>query len=575
MYIPFSHITLEHLAGAIVFQRGNAYFLDDAVDLREVSAQKVSARVRGSETYRVDLWDDEGQLGYECTCPHANDGYFCKHCVATGLAWLAESSVAPMDNATQKRNPQALLCDYLHAQTPEILIELLFSAAEHNEHFYQRLLRKAELAAGKTDVQKTFRQLITKTTQVRGFIECDEVSDFAEDLAEMVETLEELLTPEQAAILVELSEYAIARVEKVGQQVDDSNGEIGCVIQTLCDLHLQACELAKPEPCALAARLFQFDTSPEFDIASFGIKPYQAVLGELGLQRYRELAEAEWATIQFRQAQDSYDGHRYRITHIMEQLAKISGDVEALVAIKARDLSHPFNYLGIAEIYEQAGQADKALAWAEQGLKAFPDKSDNRLRDFLVSAYLQRQRYDEAIELTWVQFAERPNLEHYKKLYCVAEPIGVWSAQRERALGKVAEMIAHRSVTTELYRRSKPSAPNYSLRLAIALWEEDYDTAWEAAHAGDCEQTLLITLAEQFTRTSPDDAITLYQRVITPIVELTNNNAYAQAIKLIKQIQVIRNKQQRQADFKQYVADLRCRFKPKRNFMKLLDGLKD
>ena len=84
------------------------------------------------------------------------------------------------------------------------------------------------------------------------------------------------------------------------------------------------------------------------------------------------------------------------------------------MAVKSRDLAHPYAYLTIAEIYQKADQADLALEWAARGLKAFPDRPDNRLRDFLVTAYLKHRRNDEALQLTWIQFEERPMLEHYR-----------------------------------------------------------------------------------------------------------------------------------------------------------------
>ena len=91
----------------------------------------------------------------------------------------------------------------------------------------------------------------------------------------------------------------------------------------------------------------------------------------------------------------------------MEQLAEASGDVDELVAIKSGDLSSAYRYLDIAEIWTTAGQPDKALEWAERGLKAFPERPDNRLRDFLVAAYLPRKRNGEALQLTWIQFEQR------------------------------------------------------------------------------------------------------------------------------------------------------------------------
>lgn len=82
-----------------------------------------------------------------------------------------------------------------------------------------------------------------------------------------------------------------------------------------------------------------------------------------------------------------------------------------LVAIKAKDLSSGYRYLGIAEILTKSKRHDEALDWAERGLRAFPDCPQDGLRDFLVAAYLKRKRNDEALQLTWIQFEERPGLE--------------------------------------------------------------------------------------------------------------------------------------------------------------------
>jgi uncharacterized Zn finger protein len=288
------------------------------------------------------------------------------------------------------------------------------------------------------------------------------------------------------------------------------------------------------------------------------------------LRRYRELAEAEWLTP--RDAKGSYDSHRARITRIMERLAEASGDVEELVAIKSKDLSSGYDYLAIAQIWTKAGQHDKALEWAERGLKAFPQRPDNRLRDFLVAAYLERERPDEALQLTWIQFEERPCLTLYEKLHAVAGELGVWPAQRDRALVWVAEAIAHEANTTNRWK-PKPSVPNYSLRVEIALWEQDLDAAWTAAHEGICDRKLLIALAGEMESSRPGDAISLYRRVVPPIVEETDNAAYAEATKLIRKVGGLMKAQNQSRQFGDYLAELRLRFKPKRNFIKLLDGV--
>src|SRR5260370_30971986 len=83
-------------------------------------------------------------------------------------------------------------------------------------------------------------------------------------------------------------------------------------------------------------------------------------------------------------------GQHFRITHIMESLAQASGDIEQLVAVMGRDLSSAHGYLKIAQVYREARQHDNALLWVENGLKAFPDHTDSRLREFAPEEYHPR-----------------------------------------------------------------------------------------------------------------------------------------------------------------------------------------
>ncbi|MDP2784122.1 MAG: SWIM zinc finger family protein [Sulfurimicrobium sp.] len=571
-----THASLEDLAGTTAFRRGEEYFSVGAVGHLRVTDDKIAARVEGTETYQVELRDDDGDLAYDCTCPRAADGYFCKHCVAVGLAWLAENFAVPKSGTAsgkkKRRDPWRDIKEYLTTQPLETLIDLLLDVAQRDDRLYQSLLLKAERTGGGGNVVKAFHRAIDDATRIHGFVDWREVGTFAGNIDQVADSLAELLKPDTAAMLVELAEYAIERVENSLEQVDDSNGEIGDIAYRLGELHLKACTLASPEPAGLAERLFRFETTLPFGLCSFDAATYRDALGKEGLSRYRELAEAEWRKLKPRDAKDGYDAHRSRITRIMERLAEASGDVEELVSIKSRDLSSGYSYLGIAEIWTKARQPDKALEWAERGLKAFPERPDNRLRDFLVAAYLKRKRSDEALQLTWIQFEEQLNLEHYKKLHDVAGKLGLWPEQRNRALAWVAETIAREASTTSRWK-PKPSTHNTSLQVEIALWEEDLDAAWAAAHQGICDRNLLITLAGKLESSRPGDAISLYRQVVPPIVEQTSNTAYEEAIKLIRKVGGLMKAQNQSRPFGDYLAELRVQFKPKRNFIKLLDGV--
>ena len=83
-----TEVTLARLAGEKSFARGAGYFESGAVVDLVQTRDAISARVLGSDEYRVELRPDRDVLAASCTCPVGEEGEFCKHAVAAGLAWL-------------------------------------------------------------------------------------------------------------------------------------------------------------------------------------------------------------------------------------------------------------------------------------------------------------------------------------------------------------------------------------------------------------------------------------------------------------------------------------------------------
>ncbi|TSA49185.1 MAG: hypothetical protein D4R48_03880, partial [Nitrosomonadales bacterium] len=57
--------SLKDLAGTTAFRRGEEYFSVGAVGRLRATNDKISAKVEGTETYQVELRDDEGELAYD------------------------------------------------------------------------------------------------------------------------------------------------------------------------------------------------------------------------------------------------------------------------------------------------------------------------------------------------------------------------------------------------------------------------------------------------------------------------------------------------------------------------------
>jgi SNF2 domain-containing protein/helicase-like protein/SNF2 helicase associated protein/SWIM zinc finger len=71
----------------IIQKRGRTYFAHGAVRLLDIGDRVVTARVQGSQVYRVKLSVADGFIDYSCTCPFfTGDLNACKHIWATAMA---------------------------------------------------------------------------------------------------------------------------------------------------------------------------------------------------------------------------------------------------------------------------------------------------------------------------------------------------------------------------------------------------------------------------------------------------------------------------------------------------------
>jgi uncharacterized Zn finger protein len=554
------------LAGETYFERGEGYHCGGHVHDLVEHAGIVVAKVAGTEDYRVRLWAKD-DLDFSCDCPLGLDGEFCKHCVAAGLAWLEGdfSEHAPGGSATMDD-----VQTYLEEQDKDLLVRIVMEQAMEDEGLRERLLLRASRMGG-LDLA-AFRRAIDDAVS----FDDDYYGppwDYARGIQNVVGAIAELLEDGFASELIGLSEYALASVERA--MTYDVDGTSGDILEALEGLHHEACKQAKPDPEALATRLFEWELGGDHDTFFDAVNTYADVLGEGGLAEYRRLAEKEWADVPAlgpdREDRPRYYGKREILADIMQTLAYRSGDVEALVAIKSKDLSNSFAYLEIAQIYKQQGDDERALEWAEEGAWVFPGGGHQDLRRFLADEYHDRGRHEEAMDLIWTEFTGRPRLDGYQELKAYADRAGTWERWRGKALDFVREDIARVKRESNQSHLSFPA--DHSTLVEILLWERNVEDAWLEAKEGGCSDRLWLDLASLREEDHPEDSLAIYQERIEPLVNRTNNKAYGRAYELVLKVRTLMRRLGREAEFEEYVELLRLEYKRKRNFMKLLDGM--
>jgi hypothetical protein len=168
-----SHV-IEGLADERVHGRGVRYFEDGRVVHEADGGDRVRAVVKGTVPYVVELWVEAGGPSWSCSCPAAEDGAFCKHCVAVALTLAPEpgerprlrvvtnddvdETVTTVTNDDNDTNDDELDSDdgddpddarpdletYVSGLSHERLVEIVLGQALMDRRLYKRLMAEAE-----------------------------------------------------------------------------------------------------------------------------------------------------------------------------------------------------------------------------------------------------------------------------------------------------------------------------------------------------------------------------------------------------------------------------------------------
>ena len=484
--------SLAKLAGEKSFARGAGYFASGAVRDLVQTRDAIKARVLGSDEYRVELRPVRGVLAASCTCPVGEDDEFCKHAVAAGLAWLGRGDEGGDDLAGVRV--------HLEAENKEALVDLLVEQAANDPELRARLQTAALRRRPPSDL-KAMKEVVRKAFVVRGFLDYHGMRTFVARADGVVDLLHDVLKSGRTKEAAELAEYAMRRGIAAYENTDDSDGGFGDTLRLLAALHLEACRAASAASEAFGTSLFELQMLDQWGFFTF--EDYAPLLGRKGLARYRALAEEAWKKVPAREPGSKREAgieHYHNIAGIMEALARRDGNVDALVAVKGRDLTYPYSFVKIGEILAKAGRHDEAISWAERGRKAFPHDLDARLVEFLVEAYHRATRDEDAIGLAWEHFASHPGVEAYQRLAKCAGRTRTWKSWREKAMDHLRAELKH----TDRGRGGRYwTAGGSTLLVEIFLHQGDSDAALAEARSGGCTPIVWMQLArarERITR---------------------------------------------------------------------------
>jgi hypothetical protein len=146
---------------------------------------------------------------------------------------------------------------------------------------------QAQSAAGALDVV-ALREAIEHFTGNLDDITWRESPDFGRRLMSVVGLLSRALDRGQACAVIELCEFALHRTELAAMAIQDSSWS-DHVRDELSALHLRACQIARPDPVALATRWFQFRIQSDLGWFDHFPRDYYELLGPSGVATLERL----------------------------------------------------------------------------------------------------------------------------------------------------------------------------------------------------------------------------------------------------------------------------------------------
>lgn len=545
--------SLRELARASGFRAGESLLARQALQHLRQEGEALIAVVRDDKLYDVRLVAGEKVLEWSCSCSRAADGVFCAHCVATGLAWIRTTEPSSEPKPLPNREE---VVKHLAGLSKSDLVRKVMDLADNVLGAFRELALEAsmtETAPGRADT-KALHNALGHALKHPEKVSWDKDEQYARGIEKVVDQIERLLESGYPGDALPVIEEALRGVEHAMGHLAGEGIGVQALRERLEGMHLTACAAAPPDLEQLAKKLFEWGLTGDWDTFLKAPLDYKDVLGSKGLAEYRRLAEAEWAkhpALKPGEHPRAHVGNRFHISTMMEALARATGTIDEVVAVRSKDLSSAWSYQQVAEVLLDASRPREAIEFAERGLKDFP--ADYRLRDFLVELYSRNDRTDDARRLAWEDFQKHPGRSAWERLKSRAGES--WPSRREKAL-EVA--------------RSTVRVGDASDLVDILISERDVEAAWAEAKARGCNDNLWMQLANAREEAQPAECVQVWYCQLDKALKVSDEHNYRQAISHLRKIKSCLERLGKKSEFAEVLDVVRTKNKHRRKFLELL-----
>ncbi|XTZ13543.1 SWIM zinc finger family protein [Micromonospora echinospora] len=559
---------LRRRAGARIFERGSlcvANVSGLAEEAGTVTAT-VTSSARSEVSYRIRLYERDGETAGDCDCPYGLEGHFCKHCVAAGLKLIGGSCTqqTPSPPEVPRHQEQwSAIEAFLAGRQPYELAELLRDAAHTDPALRHRLW----LLATASDPA----QLQEQAKRLRKRYGAGEGAAYAEQSRTIVFALGHQPAAHHADAQEGLRLVLRRLLDAIdrdpdhdgpGEATADDDEPVREVLSVAWRQYVRLCRITPPDPVQLAQWFVDV---------------------RLGHPRHRhcfpasDLAPSDGVLAACRTILATTEGEPAQKQALQEEVLEAAGDTDGHVALLAANLSTYRTYARIAEVLVAADRTEEAIGWLERARNpgVTPADDPRPVAELLASLYTRQGRLLDALQVRRRHFASARTETAYRALREAAGTAGVdWPPLRDEALDLLRRTVGPGLPPDDQggwVMTTGPYAGSAHTLVHLLLEEGAPDEAWDVARRHRCQGSTLVKAAHARAVSYPEDAVGVYWSLVDQALEFhgrDRNRSYERVASLLFILKDLVTRSG--GDFRRELAEFRATHSRKRNLMEEL-----
>lgn len=362
------------------------------------------------------------------------------------------------------------------------------------------------------------------------------------NMHEGIDILEAAIPTTEPAEVYTVTHKALASAIKVIARADDSAGIIGDACRRLLALHPRAVAAEKVPVGKLVDWMmrFQFDDG-EVDYFELDPVAYAPALGEVGMAAYRKrLAEVE-VGLGPRPSEDerwtSRHSHEwFTLDWNARRLAVLDHDIDAIVRTHARDRKVAAWLEDTAGAFEEIGEIDLAIDWAERATDVDQGHQSHKAADYWCRL-LEEHRPHEALDARRTVFRRWPSSTTAARLHQAAGK--AWADYRDEVVATLA------------------GSPSNAVMFALLTLKEP-EFAWNLAHslALDSDHTWS-ELVKAYEKVDQIATLPIHRRLVENELVDAGAQHYRLAARRLAKMRKLAAGTDSSADVHDFIAELR------------------